>query len=102
MAMEVAESPDIHKDVKAKMLAGTERSQHFIVPSTMAQAGVDNFAADDFSGGGNRPLNLPLGIMTMLVDESCSQFDLKVLVFEQIDQRRGGDRHISHEFARDL
>ena len=35
--MHIAEAANIHQDIEAKLLPGTERAQHFIVTAAMAK-----------------------------------------------------------------
>src|SRR6478672_2881696 len=45
VAMHVAKAAYVHQDVKLKLLAGVEAAQKLIMPATIAQSQIDNFAA---------------------------------------------------------
>src|SRR5439155_14155480 len=69
VAVHVAEASDVHKDVEAELMPGAERSKHFIVFAAMAQAKIYDFAADNLACSRDCLSNLPVGIMTIFVDQ---------------------------------
>ena len=102
MAMHVAEAADVHQNVEAELLPGTESAQHLIMPAAMAQAQVNNLAPDCLSRRLHRLANLPVRIMAVLINQRRRQLDFQRLLFQKIDHRRRRDRQISHQFRRDL
>ena len=77
MAMHVAEAADVHENVEAELLARGEGAQQLVVPAAMAQAEVDDLAAARLAGGFDCLANLPVGIMTVAVDERGGEFDFE-------------------------
>src|ERR1017187_10323046 len=69
VAVHVAEAADIHEDVEAKLLAGGEGTRQLVVASAMAQAEGDDFAAARLARTFNRSTKLPVGVMTVAVEE---------------------------------
>ena len=88
MAMHVAEAADVHEDVEAELLASGERAREFVVLAAMAEAEVDDFVASLFADALDRLANLLVAVVTVAVDQGCSEFDLEGIGIEQIDQRR--------------
>src|SRR5208337_4894464 len=87
MAVHVAEAADVHEDVETELLARGEGTQQFVVAAAMAQAKVDDFAAARLAGRLYRFAKLPVGIMTVAVNERRGEFDLERVIINQIDQR---------------
>jgi hypothetical protein len=70
MPMHIAESADIHQDVKAKLLTRAKGSLHLIVTSAMPHTDIDNFVTNCFSGSLDSLANLAMGIMSVLINKS--------------------------------
>ena len=102
VAVHIAEAADIHQNVEAELLPGAEGAQHFIVASAMAQAQIDDLAANRIPHRLDRHANLPVGIVAMFIDQRGGQLGLQRLVIQQVDKRGGGDRQVSHQLSRDL
>ena len=99
MAMHIAEAADVHQYVEPELLAGTECAQHFIVLAAMAQSEINDLTANDFTCGCDCLTNLPVRVMTVFVDQRRSQLDFERLFVKQIDQGRGRDWDVPHQFA---
>ena len=82
MAVHVAETADVHENVEAELLAGAEGAQHFVMAAAMAQAEVDDLAANEFAGRLDHLANLAIGIVAVFVDERRGEFDFQRLVIQ--------------------
>ena len=67
VTVHVAEAPDIHQNVEAELLAGAEGPEHFVMLSSMAQSGCDDFTTTGLANSLNRSPNLAVGIMAVFV-----------------------------------
>src|ERR1700730_15878408 len=101
--MHVAETTRIHQNVKPKLLPRAEPSQHLVVPPAMPQTQVDDFPPPSFSRDLNRLPNLPVGMVTMLVDERGRDLHFQRLFVEQVHDRFWRrDRSQTHHSPRPL
>src|SRR3989442_7596356 len=82
VAVHVAEATDVHENVEAELMPGAERPKHFIVLAAMAEAEIYDFAADNLACSRDCLSNLPVGIMTIFVDQRRRQLDFERLVIE--------------------
>jgi hypothetical protein len=60
--MHIAKSADVHQNVEAELLTGSEGSQHLIVPPAMAQARINDFPAPRFTDLFYSPANLAVRV----------------------------------------
>src|SRR5208282_4075436 len=77
MAMHIAETADVHENVEAELLARGEGAQQLVMAATMAQAEVYDFAAARLAGCRECFANLPVGVMTVAVNERGGEFGLE-------------------------
>src|ERR1035437_2675835 len=84
VAVHVAEAADVHEDVEAKLLAGGEGTRQLVMASAMAQAEVDDFAAARLARTFNRSTKLPVGVMTVAVEERRGEIDLQWIRVGQV------------------
>src|SRR5215471_4142887 len=67
--------------------------------SAMTEAEVDDLRSLRCLHALNHPANLPIRMVRVLVEQSCSQLDLERLVFQQIDERGRRDRQRSQNLG---
>ena len=82
MTVHVAEAADIHENVETELLACREDARHLVVASAMTQPQVNNFAPSRLARRFNSFAKLPVGIMTMGVEQRGRQFDLHRIAVE--------------------
>src|SRR5207302_10448316 len=80
VTVHVAKAADIHEDIEAELLASGERTRHLVVAAAMAQAQVDDFTAARFARRFDRLAKLPVGIVTVAVQERGRELDLERVV----------------------
>ena len=100
--MHVAEAAHIHQDVEAKLLSGTERSQHLVMPAAMTQSQINDLAANGFARSLYSLANLSIRIVAVLVNQRSSQFHFQRLFSKQINDGACGDWQITHQLGSHL
>ena len=92
VTVHVAEAAGIHQNVEAELLPGAEAAQHFVVLAAMPQAQVDDLAPESLARNLQRLPDLPIRVVTVLVQQSGCDLHFKRLLVEQINNRLRG-RH---------
>src|SRR5438874_1192743 len=71
--MHVAEAPQVHDNIEAQALPGSEGTQHFIVASAMPKAEVNDLAPARLLQRFDFPPQLTIWIQALLVEQRCRQ-----------------------------
>src|SRR5437764_3434285 len=101
VAMHVAEAAQVHDNIEAQALPGSEGTQHFIMASAMPKAKVDDLAPARLLQRFNFPPQLTIRIQALLVEQCSRQLHFKWFVFvEQINWRYGLNGFTAHQLAR--
>ena len=85
----------------AVALSRQRGAEQLVEAATMGRAELENFVAPSLSQRHHRSAKLTVGVMALRVQERGRNLDFQVfIVVEEIDQRRGINRRIAHQFAR--
>src|SRR5262249_36674570 len=76
VAVHVAEATDVHENVEAELLPGTEAAQHLVVASAMAQTGIYYFSPTTLTQIFDNATNLTIRVGTVGVEQRRGELDL--------------------------
>src|SRR3954447_10911281 len=102
MTVHVAESTNVHENVKAELLTGAESAQHLVMASTMANTGIDDCFALLTAHRLDAAPDLPIWIRAMLIEQSRSQLHVERFVLKQIDGAGRLNGRVVHQLGSHL
>src|SRR5581483_10096670 len=102
VAMHIAKAADVHQDVEAELLSGTESTRHLIMLAAVAEPEFDDLAMHLGAKRVEFIANLAIRIVTVLIKQRGSQFQLKRIVVQQIDELCFLDGTRSHQLGGSL
>ena len=88
--MHVAKAVQVHQNVEAEALPGSEGARQLVVPAAMAEAELYDLIALRCTERGYAPLDLAIRIKAVLVQQRGGEFHLQRLVI--VEQINFGDR----------
>ena len=77
VAVHVAETADVHKNVEAELGAGVEDSEKFIMAASMTEPQVDDFVDPRIRPSGDQVTKLAVAVVTDGVEEGGGELDFE-------------------------
>src|SRR5450631_279651 len=103
MAVHVAETADVHQDVKPKGSPGVKRAKKFVVLAAVANPQLDDLRNARAWKAGHQVTNLAVRVVAGGVDKRRRKFHFKALgAFNQVHQWRRGDGYPRKQFGGSL